>query len=222
MKTIVAVTFAIASFIFLATTTALVAQADEPKAATKDRTLTGTVKAVDAKERTVTVKRYLFLKSFHLGDHCTVSIGEKKDASIGDLRPGQKIQVTYQDAAGVLVASQGKQLPMTYAGRVEQIETKKHSLTVRDGKTLKSFALADDCKFALTGGKEGKLEALQPGDKVTVWYESSADGALARRIEQESETFTGSLTAVDAQTRTVKLSISSAAKLFNLLATAGL
>src|SRR5207245_7266107 len=54
------------------------------------------------------------------------------------------------------------------------------------------------------------------GHKVTVLYEIPNDKPLARRIEQKSETFTGSLTAIDAPERTVKAKQLLSSKKFRL------
>ena len=44
------------------------------------------------------VKGFLFSKKFNLGDTCAYSIVGKDNGVLGDLRPGQRVTVGYQDA----------------------------------------------------------------------------------------------------------------------------
>src|SRR5262245_43838772 len=185
----------------------LVARADDAnleKAAPKAKIFTGTISAVDATDRAVKVKRFLSTKSFHLGENCQISVGEKKAAAVTELRPGQKVEVQYKDVSGVLVASRLAQQPMVWRGRIESIDTTKRLLIVKDGRMRKTFDFTDQSKVILAGGKQGKLEDVRIGHKVSVVYEAPEDHLLVRRIDQTSETFSGSLNAIDAAERTVK------------------
>ena len=53
-------------------------------------------------------------------------------------------------------------------------------------------------------------------DRVTVTYETPGDKNVAREIVQGSETFTGEVTAIDLNDRTVKAKAMFGAKQFNL------
>lgn len=186
---------------------ALLAYADETvtaKGTPEEKTFTGTIKAVDAKERAVKVKRFLFAKSFQLGESCQIDVGDKKGVDAEELRPGQKVEVRYKDASGVLVASHVAQQPMVWRGRVEVLDADKHRLAVKGGTRTKNFVLTDDSKILLAGGKNGKFDDVKIGHRVAVVYELPGEQPVARRIEQTSETFTGNLSAIDAQERTVK------------------
>jgi hypothetical protein len=185
---------------------ALLAHADEGAAnsAPKEKSFTGTIQTLDAKERAVKVKRFLFTKSFHLGQSCEIAVGDKNVATLGELRPGQKVEVHYKDASGVLVASRVAQQPMVWHGRVESISADKRYLVVKDGKEMKKFAWTDESRVVLSGDKSGKFDDVRIGHRVAVVYELPGEQPVARRVEQTSETFTGSLSAIDAQERTLK------------------
>jgi Cu/Ag efflux protein CusF len=171
-----------------------------------DRSYTGTVTSVDPKERTLDVKGTLLLinRKFALGDNCAyVSPGHPAGA-IGDLRPGEKVTVNYQDASGVRVADRVEQKPMCYSGTVTSIDPATHTMTLHLRMMDKTFQLPDDCNIVLRDNKSGALADVQAGNHVTVTYETPNDQPTARQIAQTSALFTGELTAVDATDRTVK------------------
>src|SRR5690349_13955087 len=69
-----------------------------------EKSYTGTITSVDTKENTVRVRGYLFSKSFVLGEGCTLALGEKTKATLSDFRLGQRVDICYKNASGVLVA----------------------------------------------------------------------------------------------------------------------
>ena len=122
------------------TLTALKASADQTATAAKpEKTYTGTVKAVDPNGRTLDVKGFMLSKKFNLGDNCAYALWNKPAGAIGDLRPGEKVTVAYQDAHGVLVADNVKQVPMTREGMVKSIDPAAHTMTVHVGAMDKQF-----------------------------------------------------------------------------------
>ena len=103
----------------LITATAARALADEqPATATtaaakpEISTYTGTVAAVDPNEHVLSVKGWMLRKSFNLGGGCTYTLLEKPSATAADLRPGEKVVVSYQNVQGVLIATRVEQQPM--------------------------------------------------------------------------------------------------------------
>jgi Cu/Ag efflux protein CusF len=132
-----------------------------------------------------------------------------------DLRPGQKVTVSYQNAEGVLVADHIVQQPIRYVGTVQAIDPPQHTLTVRHGAMDKEFQIADDCRVMFRDGKTGTLADLQPGYHVTVTYEMPNGKPTAWEIAQTSATFTGTLTAIDLDNRTVKAKAAFSSMKFN-------
>jgi hypothetical protein len=74
-----------------------------------------------------------------------------------DLRPGERVTVSYQDANGVLVANRIKQEPMIEAGMIRAIDPAAHTLTLYSGCTDETFRIAENCQVMLHGGKPGLL-----------------------------------------------------------------
>ena len=195
------------------------ARADQSAAADKqDRTYTGTVAAVDANEHILKVDGLLLHKDFNLGNTCSYVFLDSGSGAIGGLHPGQKVIVAYRKIDGVRVADLVEQQPMVFKGRVTEIDAKKRTMSVLHRGLEKTFQIAAGCPIDLYGNRSGTLANVQPGNRVTVTYETHYGGTVARRIDQTSQIFTGELTAIDMNDRTVKAKALLAQKKFNLAA----
>ena len=138
-------------------------------------------------------------KKFNLGAACTCISWDGKSVTIDDLRPGEKITVGYQDVNGVLVADRVEQQPVSFEGMVKAIDPSTHQLTMHHGGLDKTFQIATDCTVLLRDDKTGRLADIQPGNHVTVTYETPEGTPTARQIAQTSIEFTGTLTAIDLE-----------------------
>ncbi|MGH7975077.1 MAG: hypothetical protein ACREDS_14900 [Limisphaerales bacterium] len=217
MKTITSHTWMAVCASVLTAATVATASADQAATVVRpEKTYTGMIVSVNPAEHTLEVRGFLFSKKFNLGDHCTYAMLEKPAGAIGDLRPGEKVAVKYQDASGVLVADGIQQEPMRYEGMVTAINPEKHTLTVHVNGMDKTFQIAEDCGVVLRDDKSGTLAEIQVGNHVTVTYETPQDKPTAREIAQTSATFTGSLSAIDLGERTVKAKTLFDTKKFNV------
>jgi hypothetical protein len=181
------------------------ARADEQAAMKqKEKTYSGIVTSVDAKEKTVMVEGTLFGKTFNVADNCEFTLGDTKSATLGDLRAGQRVGVNYKDAGGVLVANRFAQEELRYSGTVQAVDRNTHTLKLSRSGLHKTFELPGDCKVILRDDRGGSLEDVKAGHQVTVVYELPGGSPTAREIEQSSATFVGTLDAIDASARTVK------------------
>ncbi len=163
------------------------------------------------------VKGFLFSKKdFNLGNNCTYTIVGQENGGISDLRPGQQVTVAYQDAHGVLIADQVTQKPMQDEGMVKAIDPAAHKLTLHLGIMNKTFQIPADCDITLRGGKSGSLADIQPGNHVTVTYEIPNGKPTAREIAQTSATFTGKLSAIDLNRKTLQADTTFSSKKFNI------
>jgi hypothetical protein len=186
-------------------------------AAKPDKSYTGTIVSVDPKEHTLQVKSFPFSnKKFNLGDACTYTIAGQDSGTAGDLRLGQKVAVSYQDAHGVLVADRVTQQPMRDEGMVKAIDSATQTLTLDQGMTDKKFQLPADCEVTLRGDRAGTIADIQPGNRVLITYEVPDGKPTARQIAQTSETFKGDLTAIDLDQKTMKAKAMFTAKKFNI------
>jgi Cu/Ag efflux protein CusF len=205
MKAFTSGILAAVSLSALAVTMTFRAAADPAAGAAKQEKLcTGMVAAIDAKDRTLGVRGFFSTKKFNLGQSCVFTLADRNAGAIDDLRPGQKVTVSYFDAGGVLVADAVVQLAIRSEGVVKTINPEKHELTLHLRAGDKVFAIADDCKIVLHDESPGTLDDVNAGHHVTVVYELPSGAPVAREIDQTSATFNGSLTALDASDRTIK------------------
>lgn len=192
----------------LIATAGVLALADEPATTANQtkqvKTYNGIVTAVDGRDHVVMVKGTLFAKQFNLGDNCAYALLERQDASANDLRPGQKVRVTYQEARGVPIAERIEQQPMRYEGMAKAINAEKRTLTLRARGLNREFQIGEDCIVALRNNRTGTLQELSPGQHLTVTYELPGGDRMARRIAQTSITMEGVVTALDLTERTMK------------------
>ena len=179
---------------------------------------TGMVTSVDPQEHVVSVKGWWLLpyKRFSLGDTCVYTMLDNNPGMFNDLRPGEKVKVTYQDAHGVLIADRIEQLPMRYEGMVAAIDPARHSLTLHQHFLDTQLQLPSKCVVTLRGDKPGTFADIKPGSHVTVTYETPDGVPTARQIAQTSDLFTGTLTAIDLNSRTVKAQSLLETKKFSL------
>jgi predicted RNA-binding protein len=216
MKTIIKQTMALAAV--LTATSVLNARADQPApTAGPEKTYTGQVVSVDPQDRMLNVKSWMFSnKEFNLGANCTYVLLGVNNGTVGDIRPGQKITVHYVDSQGVRIADLINQHPMQYEGMVTAIDSNRHTLTLHRNGMDQPIQIADGCNVTLRDNKPGALADVQPGDHVTVTYETPNGTRTARQISQTSIAFTGKLTAIDLEEKTVKAKGSMETMKFNL------
>jgi len=190
------------------------AQSETP--AGHQKTYIGTVKSVDPNERILHVQGPMLSKDFSLGSSCEFVLWDKPAGAINDLRPGEKVMVRYQEVNGVQVADRIEQKMMTEEGTVKAIDPVTHTLALRPSQANQTFQLPDDCKIVLRNDHSGALSDIQPGNHVTVTYEMSNGKPVAREIAQTSATFTGTLTGVDLQNKTLKAKAAFNTKTFKV------
>ena len=181
-----------------------------------DKTYTGTVAAVDANEHILKVDGLFLHKDFNLGNTCSYVFLDKGSGAIGDLHPGQKVVVAYRNFDGVRVADLVEQQPLLFEGKVTEFDANKRTMSVRHDGLEKTFQIAPGCPIDLHDNRSGTLADVQPGNRVTVTYETPYGGAVARRIDQATQRFTGELTAIDLNDRTAKAKDLLARKKFKL------
>ena len=187
-----------------------------------EETWTGTLTAVNAREKTFKAEHLLFTKTFSLGEQCAISTLDNQKAALSDLRPGEKVKVRYQAVEGVLVADQVAERPLHYTGTVQAIDPMARTVTMEEPPLYqpfhapKAFQVATDCKIVLRSGNTGTLAALQPGDRISVIYELPSGSPAAYRIRDKSSTFVATLQAIDPSARTIEAKDLSNQKQFDI------
>ncbi len=201
------------------------AQADESAAPngsgnnyTSDKRYTGMVASVDPQSHAFRLKGGWLMHSrqFDAADNCAYAMLDKNLGAFNDLRAGEKVTVNYRKENGVLIADRVEQKPMRFEGRVVAINQANHTLIVRHMGLDKTMQLSDDTVVRLHGNKPGTLNQVQTGNHVTVTYETPNDQPVAREIAKTSVSFTGKLTALDLNARTLKANAGFESKTFRV------
>jgi hypothetical protein len=176
----------------------------------KEKTYSGIIISMDDKAKVLKLRNYVFSKSFVLGEDCSLMSSDNKSAALSEFRPGQRINVTYRDASGVLIASKIAQEKLTFTGMVQAINQNDRTLMVHHRGSTEKFTLPEDCTLVLAGDRrsrvengKGLLENVQPGNRVTVVYEVPEGKMVAREIDQTSKAFVGTLDAVNQMENTI-------------------
>jgi hypothetical protein len=190
--------------------------ADSTIATAKEKTMKGVATRIDPAGKTVWVKGFWRTKRLNVADDCKVVLPDRIDARLGDLRPGQKLEINYENAQGVLVAHQIAQQNVTFTGVVRAIDPARRTLTLGHHALDKTFQIADDCKVLLRDERPGTLTDVRPAHRVTVTYEIPNHTPTAHQIAQTSATYSGTLSAIDLAERTLKAKALVGEKRFNL------
>jgi hypothetical protein len=187
-----------------------------PVFAAPDRQFSGRIAAVNQNEKTILVESFWKTRSMNLADDCRIVVADEPRVSPVELREGQRVDVLYEDAQGVLIVHRITQQPETLSGVVESIEPDKRLITVRRRLLDKEFQIADTCTVVSPDNKTGRLADVRPGFRVTVTYEIPKGSETVFQIQLTSRTFTGSLTAIDLNERTLKAKAFGGTRKFNL------
>jgi hypothetical protein len=158
-----------------------------PQGPKLERSCTGIVLSVNTNEHVVRVKRPFWpAKQFAYGDKCEITLlyamSKNGIGTSGDLRPGQKVTVSFQESHGALIANQIEQQPMQYVGTVSRINLEKHRLALRRWIFDKRLNIAADCITILGDHGVGTLADIRPGDPVVVLYETPGGNPTAWQI----------------------------------------
>jgi hypothetical protein len=180
------------------------------------KSYSGTVVSVDVKERTLGMQGFFSSKTFNLGDNCAFVFVDKGAGAISDLRPGQRLGIVYQEVHGVLVADRITQEAMNYEGTIKACDQTARLLTFHGRGRDKVFRIAPDCRVVIRGDKTGSLADIQPGHYVTATYETPDNKPTVRKIAQTSEVYSGTVTAVEPDAKTVRVKSVYDAKKFIL------
>jgi len=182
-----------------------------------EKTCTGMVLSVNNNEHVLSLKGWLGQrKTFNLGNSCSVFHQGNENLPMNNLQAGQKVTVSYQDRHGVLIADHVQDVPMRLEGMVESIDPTNHTFTIHEGIKHTKVGLVGGCAVKLRGGTFGTVADIKTGNYVTVTYIVPGDLKIAKQVAQTSIEFTGELTAIDLENRTLKARTVLGSKEFHL------
>jgi len=201
----------------LAAGAAVRASADDAQPlAGNDKSYTGTITSIDPQEQVLGVKSWLFSKRFNLGDNCAYVLVDQPTGAAGDLKPGETVTVHYRDANGVRIADRVEEHAMEHEGTIIAIDRAHHLMTLRQAGADKTFQLPENCSIQLRNVRTATTADIQTGCYVTVIYDTPNGTPTARTVKQTSIVFSGRVTAIDTDEKTVKARDMLGSKKFNL------
>jgi PDZ domain-containing secreted protein len=148
-------------------------------------TQTGYIKATTPGNREIVMERMGMAKKFKVNDNTRLTIHDET-AKLSDLKPGQKVTVTYTKQDDVWLAQKVEDTSETFTGAVEAIDAGSNSIKVKSLINTRKFNLGEGCKIVLNGETNGKLKDLRIGQKVTIDYEEVKGVMVAARIELDA------------------------------------
>jgi Cu/Ag efflux protein CusF len=189
------------------------AAADQPQ----ETQATGRVVNVNPNEHSLTLRQFLVHRTFNLGSDCAILRWDGSAGEFSDLRPGEKVTIGYRNVHGVLAANRVRQDAMLYSGVVQAIAPASRQLVLGAWNGTRTFLIADNCKVVLHDSGKSALADIKPGDHVSLVYEVTSGPDLVRQIAQPSDSFTGSIVAIDLPHRMVSAQGMFGVKQFSLV-----
>ncbi len=176
---------------------------------------TGTIGMVDAEERTVKVDKFFWDKTFNLAENCTFAVGLDQKSTLDHLQPDMEVVVSYQETDGVLVATHIAQRHYNQTGYIKSATPATHEIVMDRVGMAKKFKVNDSTQITIHKD-ESILGDLKAGQKVTITYTKQGDFLLAHKVVDKSETFSGTVEAIDAGSNTLKVKNLLTTHKFNL------
>lgn len=117
---------------------------------------------------------------------------------------------TVAAAAGTVGSDQTAASPAKekeFKGKVDYVDDREHTLTVRGILEHRTFDLGNNCAIARWDNTAGNIDDLRPGQKVIVGYRD-VDGVMAAdRVEQVAMRHTGIVKVMEPESRRLVLRI---------------
>ena len=93
-----------------------------------------------------------------------------------------------------------------YTGQVVSVNPQENTLRVKSWLfSNRKFNLGANCSYAMAGRNNATAATLQPGDKVTVYYQDSHGVLIADRVAERTTQVEGMVTVIDANKHTLIL-----------------
>jgi cold shock CspA family protein len=188
----------------------------EEKPAAPVHTCSGTVSSVDADGRAITLKKFWLGRTLNLAAECEIQTGARTDAALSDVRPGMIVVVQYTKQDGVMIADSIRQKLDTTTGSITALDRQGRNLKLRGRPLQKEFRVAQTCGFTFAEDAAGRWKDLEPGQRVTVTYAREDGKFVAHHILEPGKMFIGTLDALDANARSIKVRQLFGTKRFNL------
>jgi len=151
---------------------------------------TGSIQAMDTRNRMLTLDQGAFTKHFRIGDDCRYVMNDNKTGTLNDLKVGQRVTISCVKNGDVLEALKIEQPHATFVGTLNAIDADAATVKAKHLLSNQRFSLGDDCRIVINGKPEGKLRDLRLGEKVAIDYRDVNGVYVATRIAPAQTTET--------------------------------
>ncbi len=146
----------------------------------------GVVGSVNPAAHTLVIRRRLVDKTFQLGGDCAVVLHNDKTGTLTDVRPGERVTVTYETPKGTATAREIAQTSATFTGALTAIDLSDRTVKAKTMLGTRMFNLASGCSIVLDGKTDGHMRDLRPGQTVTISYDDVNGVSVANRLASGS------------------------------------
>ncbi len=144
----------------------------------------GSVETIQLDKRTLALSVGTRVRVFNIADTCRFFARGKEQGKLEDLKPNQKINVSYEVERENLVAYKIELRSERFSGLLDAVDVTSRTVKAKYLMTTKRFNLAEDCEIIINGRKGGKLTELKLGSGVEINYENIDGVYVAQRIVQ--------------------------------------
>jgi predicted RNA-binding protein len=151
----------------------------------------GTVKEIDAKKGTMTLRHLGLDKTFEIAPGCPVDLQNNRSGKLADVETGNLVTVTYETPRRGMVAHRIVQDDQIFTGQVTAIDLADRSIKANDMLVNKAFIVPADCAIVLNGTKNAQLRDAKLGDILQFDYTDDNGINIVNRITSGTETEPG-------------------------------
>lgn len=137
----------------------------------------GTVKSIDPKARMLVLEQPALYRpfrsapSYRLAQNCKVQLYNGHSGTMGDVKPGDHIALTYEVPRGSSVVYRLNDQSASVVGTLDTLNLPQKTLKAKGSLGQTKFAVGDPCEIILPGDKKGHLNDLQPGQQYRFTYQ---------------------------------------------------
>ena len=142
----------------------------------------GMVKGLDANNHSLILHRNGSDKKMQIASDCQIMLRDGKAGTVGDIKVGDHVTVTYEKPGDTLTARQIAQTSVTFTGRLTAIDLETRVLKAKTTFDSKKFNVADNCAVVINGKADGHLSDLKPNEELTFSYDEINGINVVNRI----------------------------------------
>jgi len=142
----------------------------------------GMVTAIDTNTQTVFLRQGSFNRSIGIADGCAVALRNNRSGVLTDIQPGDHVTVLYEIPNGKPIAHRISQTSQEFTGQLTVIDLDRKLLKAKTAFETKEFRVGNDCAVVINGRPDGKLNQLNPSERLMFTYDTINGVNVVNRI----------------------------------------